>query len=291
MESAIRFIVPSVVVYIMTVVGLGLAPDDLRRVARAPRVVVLATLAQSILLPVVAVALAVVLDPPLHLATGMIVVAACPPAAAANLFVDLAGWDTALSVALTAVGNLLAPLVIPLVLVGAFTVVMGEASVPSPPVLLMMGQIVATLILPLMAGMWVRHRWPDGTGRTLPTLRLMSLGGIILVAALVGAAGADVLRMDTEWLLALSFFFTITSLVVGYVAGVAIGQARDGALTLAVDFGIRNGGIAVFVAGTLLGSVESAVFVVGILLIQVPAVLLLVAVFRSNGASLVRGVR
>jgi len=285
MESAIRFVVPTVVVYIMTVVGLGLASDDLRRVARAPRVVVLATLAQTILLPLVAVGLALILDPPLHLATGMIVVAACPPAAVANLFVDLAGWDTALSVMLTAVGNLLAPFVIPLVLVGAFTLALGEASVPSPPVVLMMGQIVVTLILPLIVGMWARHRWPDGTARWLPMLRLVSLGGILTVAGLVGYAGAEVLRTEAGWLFTLSFLFTVTSLTVGYVAGVAIGQARDGSLTLAVDSGIRNGGIAVFVASTMLGSVESAVFVVGVLLIQVPAVLVLVAVFRSKQAS------
>ena len=268
----------------MTVVGLGLAPDDLRRVARAPRVVVLATLAQSVLLPLLAVGLALILDPPPHLVTGMIVVAACPPAAVANLFVDLAGWDTALSVTLTTVGNLVAPLVIPLVLVGALTLVVGGAPVPSPPVLLMMGQIVATLILPLMAGMWVRHRWSEWTRRSLPTLRRISLGGILLVAGLIGYAGIEVLRSDTGWLFALSFLFTVMSMAIGYITGAGIGQVRGGSLTLAIDFGIRNGGIAVFVAGTMLGSVESAVFVVGVLLIQVPASLALVAVFRSPEA-------
>jgi BASS family bile acid:Na+ symporter len=282
MDVAVRIVVPAVVVFIMTVVGLGLRPDDFRPVARAPRIIVLATLAQIALIPAAAVGIAVALDPPSHLVTGMIIVAACPPAAIANLFVELGGWNTPLSVTLTAVGNLLAPFLIPPVLLGISTLGIGMDDWVRLPVLVMMGQITGTLILPLALGMGLRHVRPAATEAALPLLRRLSVGGILLVAGLVAAAGGGVLVTDGLWIGALAAVFTLVTMALGLLTGLALRRDRRDVATLAVDFAIRNGGIAIFIATTVLLSVEAAVFVVGVVVAQVPIGLGLLAAARAR---------
>ena len=288
MDPISQIIVPAVIIYIMTVVGLSLTPADLGRVARSPRIIIVATIVQVTLLPLAAVGLAVLLKPPAALGLGMLVYAACPPAAMANFYIDLAGWNTALSVTLTAVGNLLAPFLLPIMLAAAIGLGLQDAVSATISIPLMMGQIILTMIVPLALGMGARRRWPAPSERALPALRLVSLAGMLLVAGLVAYGGADALRTEAAWLLGLSFVFTLTALGVGYVTGLFLHRSRSDLLTLAIDFAIRNAGIAIFVTTSVLGSVEAAVFVVGVLVVHLPLVLLLIAVFgqrTSAGAS------
>lgn len=284
MDVILPFVVSTVVVYIMTVVGMGLAPTDLARLARSGRVVTVATVVQALALPAMAVVLALALSPPAHLTVGMIVVASCPPAAIANFFVDMGGWNTALSVALTAVANLFTPFLLPLVLALALPVVGAEGIVGPVPVLPMIAQIAATMILPLAVGIGVRARFPR-VRDMLPRLRQISLGGILLVTTLVTVAGFDTLRTDAAWVALLVTVFTGLALGLGLATGASLGLDRGDRLTLATDFFIRHGGIAIFVTTTLLDNVPAAVFVVGVFFIQTPLGLFLSSRFRLSPLS------
>lgn len=279
MESALSVVVPTVVVYIMTVVGLGLTVADFRRVARAAWVVVGAMLAQTVLLPLMAVGLALLLAPPAYLAVGMIVIAASPPAAMANFYVDMGGWNTPLSVTLTAVSNVLTPFLLPLVLSLSLPLVSGSDPVPHLPALPMVGQIVATMIVPLILGMAVRARWPSMRS-ALPRLRQLSLAGVLVVATLVTIAGAKVVRTQAAWLLGLSVLFTALALFLGLATGAVMRRPSRDRLTLSIDFSVRNGGIAIFITTSLLSNVEAAVFAVGVFIVQTPLALLLASRFR-----------
>lgn len=275
MDPVIQIVVPAVVIYIMSVVGLSLAPQDFVRVARFPRVVVLATLVQLIALPMVAVALAAFLDPPDFLGAGVIILAVCPPAAMVNFLVDLARANTPLSVTLTAVGNLTLPFLLPVLLALSFALGLGEGADLSTPVLPMLGQTVVTMILPLAMGMAIRFAWPERSALAMPALRKGSVVGILTVAILVGYGVREALAAEVWWIASLVLLFALVTLALGYGTAAALGlDARD-RLTLALDFSLRNGGLAIFVGGTLLGRVETAAIPVGAVVIQTPLLLLL----------------
>lgn len=274
MDPVIQVVVPIVVIYIMTVVGLSLAPEDFGRVARFPRVVVVATVVQLVAIPLVAVALAASLDPPAFLGAGLIVLAVCPPAAMVNFLVHLARANTPLSVTLTAIGNLALPFLLPVMLAVSFTLGLGQAAALSIPVLPMLAQTFATMILPLAFGMAIRLGWP-GAGRMMPALRRGSVAGILLVALLVGYAVRDALAAEAAWVASLVLSFALVTLALGYGTAVALGLEMDDRITLALDFSLRNGGLAIFVGGTLLGRVETAAIPIGAVVIQTPLLLYL----------------
>src|SRR5690606_25842515 len=87
---------------------------DFRVVAKHPKPFVIAILAQLLLLPAVTFALTLVLPVTASMAMGMILVACCPPGNISQVLTHRSGGNVALSVSMTAVGNLLYIVAMPL---------------------------------------------------------------------------------------------------------------------------------------------------------------------------------
>jgi BASS family bile acid:Na+ symporter len=108
--------VPALVFFAMVVVGMELTTEDFRRVARQPATVLAATTGQFVLLPAIGWFLVGSLRLQPAIAQGVLLVAACPGGAMANVYTYLARANVALSVTLTAVSCLAAVVVTPLAL-------------------------------------------------------------------------------------------------------------------------------------------------------------------------------
>lgn len=99
---------------IMFGIALDTSPSDFRVVAKHPKPFVIAILAQLLLLPIATFALTLVLPVPPSMALGMLLVACCPPGNISQVLTHRAGGNVALSVSLTAVGNLIYIFAMPL---------------------------------------------------------------------------------------------------------------------------------------------------------------------------------
>ncbi len=98
--------------------GLGLSLDLAETspsVARRPKAVVIALVAQVLILPAICFGLVVLFGLEPLLAVGMMLLAASPGGTTANLYSHLFGGDVALNVTLTAVNSVLAAFTLPLV--------------------------------------------------------------------------------------------------------------------------------------------------------------------------------
>ena len=97
---------------IMLGMGLGLAPRDFLRVSRQPRAVSLGVVAQFVVMPSLAAAIAVILRLPAPLAVGLIL-GCCPGGTASNVVTLIAKSDVALSVVMTSVSTVAAVVLTP----------------------------------------------------------------------------------------------------------------------------------------------------------------------------------
>jgi len=88
---------------IMLGLGLSLTVEDFRRVVSYPRAAFIGLFSQIVLLPAVAFGLASAFGLPPELAVGLVLLAASPGGATANLFSHLAKGDVALNITLTAI--------------------------------------------------------------------------------------------------------------------------------------------------------------------------------------------
>jgi bile acid:Na+ symporter, BASS family len=284
LKTAVDAGVPVLVFVAMVVVGMELTPDDFRRVARQPGIIATATVGQFVLLPGVAWLLVRSLNLQPALAHGLLLVAACPGGALANVYVYLARGNVALSVTLTAGSCLAAVLTMPLAL-GVLQALGGESIVFSVPLAMLAGQLFFMVLLPILTGMGIRRRLPDITrrhGRSLLVVNIAALG-VLLGFVIVMEAEHFAIAL-TEIAVAASLL-TALAFVVGWAVVWASGAQVTDCFTVAIVFITRNVGIATAVAVSVLGKTEFAVFATAYFLIQVPLIVAMILLGRGYATS------
>lgn len=229
---------------IMLTMGLGLTPDDFRRIASRPRAVAVGLVGQILLLPALAFACAFAFGLSTPLALGLVLIAACPGGAHSNLYASFARADTALSVTLTALSGLITIVTIPLVLTLALAVFDADGALPPMPIGSTMAQIFLVMGLPVGLGMLLRarsERWAKRLERPVKGLATLLLVVIILgslrgngerLGAAMVSSGPAVLTLN------------VASTLLGWGLARAAGLPLAQQLTVALEVGIQNGTLA-----------------------------------------------
>jgi BASS family bile acid:Na+ symporter len=263
----------------MVVIGMALTTDDFRRVARQPGIVVAATVGQIVLLPIIGWLLVRCLGPQAAIGRGVLLVAACPSGAMANMYTYLARANVALCVTLAPVSCLVAVLTTPLAL--AFLQAEdGEATGFPVPFGMLAGQLFLLLVLPLLTDIGIRRRWPDITKRHGRTLLGFSIATPAALLAFIIVQEAEQFTSALTDIAAAAALLTVLAFGAGWATGRASGARATDRFTVGMVFVVRNVGIATAIAVTVLGRVEFAVFATAYFLAQVPILLTAILVFR-----------
>ena len=283
MEMLVDIAIPVVVIMMMFVVGLELTLEDFRRIQSYPKPVLVGTAGQLIILPLIAVVLAFVLDPPRHIVAGMVLVAACPAGAISNYYVYLARANVAFSVTLTAVTTVLAFVTLPVLTALGFKLLLDQQETIPVPVGDMMSQLFVVLLLPTAAGMWARHRWTVWVKRHGSLLKQLSLGALALLIAFIIQDQAENLVTQIGELFLTAVLFTLFAMAAGMVIGRMLGLSSRDWFCFMVEYAARNMAIATVVGASLLGQTEFVLFAAAFFLIQVPLMLVATAFQRPRG--------
>jgi len=251
-------LLPASLGIIMLGLGMTLHPSDFARILRQPKPVLIGLGVQMLLLTAICFGLCLLLQLPPELAVGMMLLAAAPGGASANIYSHLAGGDVALNITLTAVNSLLCLLSLPLIVGFSLAYFMAADQAVPPP----FGKIIEVgviILLPVAIGMGIRRTWPQWSDRVEKPLRVFS---VLLLALLV------VLTMIQQWQLLAEYaaiiglacvLFNVLSLLIGYAVPLALKLPRRQAIAIAMEIGIHNGTLALFVAFTVLDNSVMAV--------------------------------
>jgi BASS family bile acid:Na+ symporter len=251
-------LLPASLGIIMLGLGMTLHPSDFARILRQPKAVLIGLGVQMLLLTAVCFGLCLLLKLPPELAVGMMLLAAAPGGASANIYSHLAGGDVALNITLTAVNSLLCLLSLPLIVGFSLAYFMAADQAVPPP----FGKIIEVgliILVPVALGMGIRRTWPQWSDRVEKPLRLFS---VLLLALLV------VLTMVQQWRLLAEYaaiiglacvLFNMLSLLIGYAVPLALKLPRRQAIAIAMEIGIHNGTLALFIAFTVLENSVMAV--------------------------------
>lgn len=253
-----NLLLPLALGIIMLGLGLGLTIEDFKRVARYPRAVLIGLFLQIGVLPWAAFGLALLFKLPAELAVGLMLLAASPGGATANIYSHLARGDVALNITLTAVNSVLCLLTLPIILNLSLEYFLGAGQYVPPPVQKIV-EVATIILLPVAIGMLVRSRAPAFAERMEKPIRLLS---VVVLALLIVAAVAG------EWQTLLSFFaavgvacllFNLVSMGSGYLAPLALKLPRRQATAIAMEIGIHNGTLAIYIALNVLGNATMSI--------------------------------
>ena len=243
---------------IMLGLGMGLTVDDFRRVGRYPRAVLVGLALQTLLLPWAAFALALGFGLRPELAVGLMLLAASPGGATANIYSHLARGDVALNITLTAINSLLCLLTLPLVLDLSLQYFMGAGQFVPPPVGKVI-EVAVIILMPVTAGMAVRHFAPAFADASARSLRLLSIAVLVLLVAVAVGQSWQALLASVATVGLACLLFNLASLGLGYAAPLALGLPRPQAIAIAMEIGIHNGTLAIYIALAVLGNTVMAI--------------------------------
>lgn len=245
---------PIALFIIMIGIGMTLTIRDFRQVAVYPKGMIVGTVAQILVMPLIAFMLATLLAVPPAIAVGLVIIAACPGGTTSNLFVLLSRGNIALSIVLTVSASLITILTLPLFTNIALQHYMGTEEDIVLPVWKTIGMLVGIVLFPVAIGMVVRTRNPEVARKAES---IVSIFGGIVLAVLIVALVYGV--RDQIWELLkqagpATILLNVAGIGLGLAAGRLAGLTQRESLAVAVELGVKNGTIALMVTLTLLES-------------------------------------
>ena len=223
---------------IMFGMGLTLKAEDFKVVFSRPRDVFVGCLAQFTVMPLLAYALNRLFRLEEALAIGVILVGCCPGGTASNVITYLAKGDLALSVGMTAVSTLLAPVLTPLL------VWLLAGATVDVDVIGMLLSILWVVILPVALGLLVKRFWPRTTERASAYLPALSSLAICVIVLIVIAANAHKLLSGGLVILLVVVLHNLCGLGAGYLIGSLLRLTPAKRRAISIEVGMQNSGLA-----------------------------------------------
>lgn len=251
-------VMPIALGVIMLGLGLGLTIQDFRRIVVMPRPVLIGLFCQTVLLPAGCYGIVRAFGLPPELAIGMMLLAASPGGASANVFSHLAHGDVALNITLTATNSVLSLVSLPLLVGLSMKAFLGSSeAIPVP--LDKVIQTFAIILVPVAIGMAVRAKQPAFAERLSKPVRTLAF--VFLIVVIIGALAKDGSKVlpafATVGVPALAF--NVLSLGVGYFVPRAFKLPKRQAVAIGMEIGIHNGTLAIAIATSVLKRPDMAV--------------------------------
>lgn len=229
---------------VMFGMGLTLRPSDFKPVLQHPKDILIGELAQFLIMPSLAWLLSKLLALPEELALGVVLVGCCPGGTASNVICYLAKGDVPLSVAMTGVSTLLAPVVTP-----ALVCLLAGESV-DVDIAGMFLSIVQVVIVPIVLGFAANHYFGQTTRRIVPLLPMISTLSIaFIIGIIVAHNSASILTCSLTVAVAV-ILHNVLGLALGYGLTALTGSEPSKRSAIAIEVGMQNSGLATSLATT-----------------------------------------
>ena len=228
---------------VMFGMGLTLNLHDFKVVFSRPKDILIGVVAQFCIMPLLAWLLTKAFQLPPELAVGVVLVGCCPGGTSSNVITYLAGGDLALSVGMTGVSTLLAPVMTPLL-----TWLLVGATVGVEP-LSMFLSIVQVVILPIALGLAVKQYLPNVTTRVNEFLPAFSTLAITAIVAAVVSANAPQLKTCGFVVILIVVLHNLWGFALGYLLSWLLGLSRPKRTAISIEVGMQNSGLACSLAG------------------------------------------
>lgn len=229
---------------VMFGMGLTLKLEDFKLVFTRPKDILIGCVAQFTVMPLLAFALGKIFGLDAALLAGVILVGTCPGGTSSNVITYLSKGDVALSVGMTSVNTLLAPLLTP-----AITYLLLRTTVTVDPISMFLS-IIKVVIIPIALGFVINKLFGKVTQKLVKVLPTISVIAICLIVAAVVSHNSE--KIMTTGLVV--FAVVILHNLLGYACGFGIGRLLHMSVpktkAISIEIGMQNSGLATSLAGT-----------------------------------------
>lgn len=261
------YLIPGGIAFIMLGIGLSLRFKDFARVFLKPKGILVGLSGQFIGLPLLAFILAFALPMELWHKVGLVLLASAPGGTASNLVTHMLRGRVALSVSLTSFNSLGILLTVPLYLnLALYWFLGGEASI-SLSFFDTAKEIAITVVLPVVLGILAHEYGPEQLlAKIQKPLRWILPGVLFLIFGytifLEDGGSQTKAFAEHAWLFAPLIAFNVGTMFLGFLYAKSTGIKLDGAFTIAIELGLQNAALAIFIATQILEQADAALIAI-----------------------------
>lgn len=222
--------------------GLTIKTEDFRIVFTRPRELFIGFLLQYTVMPITAFGLAKLFGLSADLALGVILVGCCPGGTASNVITYVAGGDVPLSVGMTIVSTLLAPLCTPVL------VYLLAGSWVEVSLLTMMLSVVKVVLLPVLLGILIYRLFPKQIDAIRQLLPLVSVIAIVMIISGIVGSNAEKIATCGALVMAVVALHNMAGLCLGTCAAKLLKLEEKKVTAIGIEVGMQNSGLAISLA-------------------------------------------
>ena len=228
----------------MFCMGITLKVEDFKVLFTRPKDIAIGAIAQFTIMPLLAFLLSLAFRLPPELAIGVILVGTCPGGISSNVITYLAKGDVPLSVGMTSVSTILAPLATPLL-----TLLYAGEKIDVNAISMFIS-ILQVVILPIVLGFIINkffHKFVEHFKDVLPLISVIAV--VAIVAAVVSANSQRLMQVGHLVVIVIIIHNTL-----GYMFGYFLGKVckfnNAKCKTISIEVGMQNAGLASSLAST-----------------------------------------
>lgn len=222
--------------------GLTIKAEDFKIVFMRPKDLFIGCLLQYTIMPLAAFVLAKIFHLPTDLALGVILVGCCPGGTASNVITYIAGGDVPLSVGMTMVSTILAPICTP------FLVYLLGGSWVEVSLAAMMLSVVKVVLVPVLGGILLYHIFPkqvDAIRDFLPMVSVISI--VMIISGIVGSNAEKIITCGALVMIVVAIHNGI-GLALGTFAAKLLKLEEPKVTAIGIEVGMQNSGLAISLA-------------------------------------------
>ena len=250
MEIATK-IAPLGLALIMLGLGMSLTVQDFLRIIKIPKDFLVGITCQLILLPIIAFTLIKLLNTPIELALGVMLIAAAPGGVTSNVLTKFANGDVALSISLTAIVSLISIISVPFIVFVSIDLLNIDYVTKEISMVSISLKMFFVVTVPVIIGMIARYFAKSFITRNFLIIQRISIALFIMVFITIYIEEWDNVVSFIVRAGKITLILNVVMMVVGfYIAKFfASGVAQQRCISL--ECGLQNGTLAVFVGTQL----------------------------------------
>ena len=241
-------IAPIALALIMLGLGLSLTVQDFLRILKQPKDFFIGFVCQLIVLPIIAFLLIKILNTPLELALGVMIIAAAPGGVTSNVLTKFANGDVALSVSLTAIISLISIFTVPFIVFKSaelLNVSYISNNISMTGISLKMFGVVT---LPVMIGMIIRKFATVFISNNTLIIQRLSIILFLIVFIAIWIEEWDKITSFITRAGLIALILNVVMMTVGFYVAKVFASGMDQRKCISLECGLQNGTLAVFVS-------------------------------------------
>ena len=241
-------IAPIALALIMLGLGLGLTIQNFLRIIKQPKDFFIGFICQLIVLPIIAFLLIKILNTPLELALGVMIIAAAPGGVTSNVLTKFANGDVALSVSLTAVISLISIFTVPFVVFKSadlFQISYISKNISMIGISLKMFLVVT---LPVIIGMLIRKFATNFIVNNMRSIQRISILLFVVVFIAIWVEEWDKIISFISRAGTIALILNLVMMTVGFYMAKIFASGISQRKCISLECGLQNGTLAVFVS-------------------------------------------